>query len=213
MVQLLEVAKGLEYLHSRNIEHGRLKGVSSLPDPFSISISLPLVCNRAIVLILWWQSNIVIDNDGRARLADYGLNPIYSNSIFVHPAGDPETHEGFRWLAPEVTYPQPGAGGTRMRFKCKVEVFAFRMVIVEVFTGKVPFYQESNSLKAGLKILDGDRPERPRDAGGVELTDGMWGLLCRCWSANPASRPTMKKVVQGLQTLLGRGRVGAAAGI
>ena len=96
--------------------------------------------------------------------------------------------------------PQPEATRPSKR---KADVFAFGMVTVEVFTGKVPFYQESNGLNVGSKILDGYRPERPRDAGGEELTDGMWELLCRCWSADPASRPTMKNVVQEMQILLG----------
>ena len=51
--QLVEVAKGLEYLHSLSIPHGRLKGVSSLSDSCSIPISFLSVFNCVIVLILW----------------------------------------------------------------------------------------------------------------------------------------------------------------
>ncbi|KAF9644346.1 kinase-like protein [Thelephora ganbajun] len=51
---LLDVAKGLEYLHSLDISHGDLKG-----------------------------ANIIIGHDGRARLAEYGLAPINSKSSYI----------------------------------------------------------------------------------------------------------------------------------
>ncbi|KAF9642266.1 kinase-like protein [Thelephora ganbajun] len=49
---LLQVAKGLQYLHSRGIVHGNLKG-----------------------------ANVLISESGKVQICDYGLSPITSNSI------------------------------------------------------------------------------------------------------------------------------------
>ena len=75
------------------------------------------------------------------------------------------------------------------------DVFAFAMVVVEVFTGKLPFEGQKDEAVL-LRILEGGRPEMPRNAQAVGLTEEMWKLLEACWQQNPKKRPTMKEVVR-----------------
>ena len=74
------------------------------------------------------------------------------------------------------------------------DVFAYGMVGVEVFTGKVPFEELENQTVV-LRISQGGRPEMPEDARTVGLTVGMWNALESCWQQNPKERPTMQEVV------------------
>ena len=75
------------------------------------------------------------------------------------------------------------------------DVFAFAMVVVEVFTGKLPFEGQKDEAVL-LRILEGGRPEMPRNAQVVGFTEEMWKLLEACWQQNPKKRPTMKEVVR-----------------
>lgn len=47
-----------------------------------------------------------------------------------------------------------------------------------------------------LKIVGGERPERPQDTG---LTDVLWDMTRACWRQDPAHRPAMAGVVGTLR--------------
>ena len=87
------------------------------------------------------------------------------------------------------------------------DVFAFAMFAVEVFTGKIPFDKQKNEAVVA-SILRGSRPEMPKDAHAVGLTDEMWKLLQRCWQQDPDKRPTMEEVVRRWQKFVGRNNDG-----
>jgi len=77
------------------------------------------------------------------------------------------------------------------------DVFAFGMLAVEVFTGKLPF-GEQRSEAVVLRISQGGRPEMPEAAQAVAvgLTGEIWKLLESCWQQNPEERPTMEEIVR-----------------
>ena len=75
------------------------------------------------------------------------------------------------------------------------DVFAFGMLAVEVFTGKIPFENLENEA-AALRILKGGRPEMPENAEAIGLTVEIWNLLKSCWHQNPKRRPTIEEVVR-----------------
>jgi len=111
---LLDVTKGLAYLHSLGLPHGDLKG-----------------------------ANVLIDQKGRACLTEYGLAPIISDPSFT-VAATPGAVGTSRWLAPEIIIPpRKGATMPIMESK-PADVFAFAMFAVEVFTGKIPFEEQKN---------------------------------------------------------------------
>lgn len=52
-------------------------------------------------------------------------------------------------------------------------------------------------------MLDGLRPPRPDNS---ELSDGVWGMINRCWEHTPSQRITISDVVSVLETELRRTR-------
>ena len=100
-----------------------------------------------------------------------------------------------RWLAPEIITPvRKGSAMQAMESKV-ADVFAFAMLVIEVFTGKIPFEGQKNEAVV-LRISQGGRPEMPKNAQEIGLTDEMWKLLESCWLQNPKKRPTMEEVVR-----------------
>jgi serine/threonine protein kinase len=147
------------------------------------------------VLILCSQANVVIDRKGNARLTEFGLAPINSDPNFT-VAATPGSVGTSRWLAPEIIAPGARKGGNMpVMESTAADVFAFAMISLEVFTGKIPFGEQKNETVV-LRISQGGRPEMPKDAQAIGLTAGMWTLLESCWQQSPKKRPQMEEVVE-----------------
>jgi len=139
-------------------------------------------------------ANVVVDQEGRARLTDYGLAPINPDLSFT-VAATPGAVGTSRWLAPEIISPVRKGSTLPVMESRPADVFAFAMLAVEVFTGKIPFDEQKNEAVV-LHISRGGRPEMPGNAQAVGLTVEMWRLLGSCWHQNPKKRPTMEEVVR-----------------
>ena len=136
--QLVDVAHGLEYLHSFNFAHGDLKGVRK-PD----SSSLGLLTDSSE------QVNILIRSDHRACLADFGLSTIVcvaprvpadasASSVFTGATAGSETslmrHTAggtYRWMSPELLDPER-FGLEYCKPTKESDCYALGMVIYEV---------------------------------------------------------------------------------
>ncbi|KAF9779338.1 kinase-like domain-containing protein [Thelephora terrestris] len=126
--------------------------------------------------------NILVDHSGHACVTDFGFASVVRglNSVLISEV------QGYtaRWAAPEVL--RNGDRNTQ-----EADIFAYGMVVVEVFTGKCPFSEFTANVTIS-KIMDGERPDRPQDSG---LTDPVWDLACTCWHPELTRRPTITKLV------------------
>ena len=78
------------------------------------------------------------------------------------------------------------------------DCYALGMVIFEVLSGETPFSPHSNPLIM-KKVLDGERPERPRGEGGALFTDTIWEISELCWKHEPGERTNAKAVLRCLE--------------
>ncbi|KAF9789481.1 kinase-like protein [Thelephora terrestris] len=130
--------------------------------------------------------NILVDATGRARITDFGLATVTQNvDSFRSTAGEP-AHTP-RWTAPEIL----GGEGSH---STEADVFSFAMVMIEVFTGAVPF-NRSPSAAAMVMIMKGERPPRPTHQ---ELTNDLWKIIQQCWNQDPHLRPEVSKILSVL---------------
>ena len=133
---MVDVAHGLEYLHSLHVVHGDLKGVRYLvPTPQSPVDPID-------------QANILINKDHRACLTDFG----HSTIVYVPPHNSgvsssaeaprtwaesevslvPHTSGGtIRWISPELLYPAM-FGLDDSRPTKQSDCYALGMVVYEV---------------------------------------------------------------------------------
>ena len=110
--QLSGIADGLNYLHSRNMVHGDLKGVRNRLNAYPT------------IVLTSGQPNILVDDTGCPRITDFGLAMVAQNQDSIRSAQGDHGHTA-RWTAPEIL----NELGT---YSKKADVFAFAMVMVEV---------------------------------------------------------------------------------
>ena len=181
-----DAARGLIYLHGQGTVHGDLKGVGSLGLP-------PLLISD----ISLTKANILIDETGRACLADFGLLTIISDATSL-VSSSPLTHGGtYRWMSPELLYPDDFGLGDSRRTKYS-DCYALGMVIHEVLSGRVPFFSYETPAVI-VKVGRGERPERPQGAEGELFTDVVWKILERCWTPKRDDRPSAEEVLLFLE--------------
>jgi len=140
------------------------------------------------------KTNILIDGNGHARLADFGLLTIISDTASLESS----IHGGtFRWMSPELFYPENFGLKDSSRTKHS-DCYALGMVIWEVLSGQVPF-PRCDVYAVVVKVSKGEHPARPRGAEGTWFTDGIWKMLERCWTPGPGDRPQTRDVLQCLE--------------
>ena len=78
------------------------------------------------------------------------------------------------------------------------DCYAFGMVIYEVLSGELPF---SGYLDYAVivKVLAGERLERPQGLEGMWFTDDIWSVLEHCWEPVPGNRPSVPEVLRSLK--------------
>ena len=88
-------------------------------------------------------------------------------------------HWSVRWLAPELLFPEEFGLESPRRSK-ETDIYAFSMVMYEVFSGSFPFEGLRNEASI-LRIRLGDRPRWPKNGSDLGLTGKLWKMMKECW--------------------------------
>ncbi|KAL4244339.1 EKC/KEOPS complex subunit BUD32, partial [Abortiporus biennis] len=142
-----EIAEGLKYLHDERVVHGDLRG-----------------------------ANILITEDLRVQLADFGLSKFANTTTASWGSLGGGTT---RWMAPELFQ------GLRPSFAS--DIYAFACVCLELHTGKHPFPELLLESQVIARVLQGGRPEKPTT--GFTIDPDLWDIVTHCWTASPEERP------------------------
>ena len=101
-----------------------------------------------------------------------------------------------QWMSPELL--DPRRFGFNKSYPTKEsDYYALGMVVYEVLSGHAPFAKTKPSVVI-LKVMGGERPERPQGDEGRLFTDAIWSTLERCWKPQPSDRPNAQVVLQCL---------------
>ncbi|KAF7817097.1 receptor-like protein kinase HSL1 [Senna tora] len=142
-------------------------------------------------------SNILLDSEFRARIADFGLARMMAES------GEPHSLSGiagsFGYIPPEYAY--------STKINEKVDVYSFGVVLLELVTGKEPYNgDEQTSLVDWAwhhysegKCLADAMDEEIKEACYVDEMTSVFKLGLICTSTLPSTRPSMKEILQVLR--------------
>jgi serine/threonine protein kinase len=119
-------------------------------------------------------------------------------------------------MAPELLEPVDVAGTQELHTKA-TDVWAFGMVVYvrigmaccewlslltapqEALSGKIPFENCRSEIHVIMSVISRKLPAKP-EGGRVlgKVFDLLWECCCACWSHDPAERPRMADVREGL---------------
>ncbi|XP_042505661.1 light-sensor Protein kinase-like [Macadamia integrifolia] len=164
---MLQIARGMEYLHSQKIYHGDL-------NPYNVLV----------------RPRNSLDGYLHAKISGFGLSSITNST----PRTSSNQNEApFIWYAPEVLLeqeqPQPGTTSSS-KYTEKADIYSFGMICFELLTGKVPF--EDGHLqgdKMSRNIRAGERPLFP-----FHLPKYLTNLTKKCWHTDPTQRPSFSSI-------------------
>ena len=142
--------------------------------------------------------NILVDQDGHARLADFGLLTIISDQTGLTTSSSPSTGGTTRWMSPELLHPERFGYDNGCRPTKESDCYALGMVIYEVLTGQPPFPGLRDHIIIRI-VPNGERPGRPEGVKGTWFTDDLWKMLGLCWSTDTQSRPSIESVRECLE--------------
>ncbi|KAG1799346.1 kinase-like domain-containing protein [Suillus plorans] len=153
---LCNVATGLRYLHSQGIVHGDLT-----------------------------DNNILVDVNGRAVVADFGL----SFRISEHTGSYPVTAAA-RWMAPELAMDDATPS-------IHSDMYSFGSIMNYVISGELPFASEQKSPYPAIF-----RGEAPCTGRGNNVSQEHWDFIQRCWGHIASSRPSAEEACEFLRSEL-----------
>ncbi|KAL2323782.1 hypothetical protein Fmac_028161 [Flemingia macrophylla] len=168
----IDIANGLQYIH----EHTR-----------------PRVVHKDIK-----SSNILLDSNMRAKIANFGLAKSGMNAITMHIVGT----QGY--IAPE--YLADGVVSTKM------DIFSFGVVLLELISGKEAIDEEGNLLWASaIKTFDVDNEREKsrrlkewldkdilRETFSIDSLIGVLTVAIACLHKDPSKRPSIMDIVYAL---------------
>ncbi|KDQ19810.1 hypothetical protein BOTBODRAFT_378531 [Botryobasidium botryosum FD-172 SS1] len=171
---LLQAAAGLCYLHTRTpaFVHGDIKA-----------------------------ANVLISQDGEARIADFGLSRPAINGISLGYSDIWRTAGNPRWQAPELF--RGLDDGEPARRTTESDMFAFGRFMIEIYTGKLPF-ADMDDHRVFVSLVRGTLlPNRPTEPGVASrgLDDRIWQLITDCCHNEPRRRLTVQELISRLTRL------------
>jgi serine/threonine protein kinase len=162
---LKQVVHGLSYLHEQQVVHGDLT-----------------------------STNVLIDRNGDAYLADFGLSVILVESDNL----DYKSYScgAIRWLAPElIGLPElesiPNGSDDNIAFpkpNSQSDVFSLGCIMLQVFSGRPPFWWLTNVQHIFIAQLKRVEPYRLEPS--VTVSQQQLDFIRKCWSTKPEDRPS-----------------------
>jgi serine/threonine protein kinase len=131
--------------------------------------------------------NLLVSKNWVCKVADFGASTISATSKTMTFIGTPA------YMAPEVL--------AHTKYSEKADVFAFGVILVEVYTGNPPYTgEEFDSIRNQAQLIYQITKKNLRPSTD-ELPPALAHLIHDCWSEDPELRPSFSEIIVRLRRL------------
>jgi len=182
----LDITKGMEFLHKRGIIHGDVK-----------------------------TQNILLTNDNRAKIADFGGAKLLRSSLNSSSPSNSGTLLGkqvagtLHMLAPELLAGAEITGISITGFEDGIrttkysDMYSYGLILIEITTRKSPFYTELSSVRFGqLDMKDLIKQicnQTIQPTQNLTTPTDLTSIINRCLIANPRERINITDALNQLE--------------
>ncbi|KAG9091676.1 hypothetical protein FS749_016360 [Ceratobasidium sp. UAMH 11750] len=176
----VHMCNGLEYLHRMGVIHGDFKG-----------------------------NNVLVSDDGIPIITDFGNAVLQQGTLqftetIKQNGFTPQWTVNTRKLEfrrdSDIRHAQaPEIMTEETKQSKEADVYALGMTILEILTGKVPYFYITNVVAIITAIVvKKEAPKRPEGHVPSKSRHGdtLWSLLQSCWEFEPEKRPSAVKVAE-----------------
>eukprot|EP00050_Salpingoeca_kvevrii_P001594 m.173914 g.173914 ORF g.173914 m.173914 type:complete len:1165 (-) comp10412_c0_seq3:2412-5906(-) len=173
---LLDAARGIAFLHSKQRIHRDLKSLNLLVTSDWTAKVADFGTARKLLMVDQTEAN---EMDAEEDLGD--ANPLMTTRIGTTC-----------WSAPEVLQ--------QLDYGTPCDIYSLGIVMWETAARSPPFVQERSPWTISRKVIEGVRP--PLDGVPIYFSRAYVEVMQRCWAQEAEYRPTADELVDALQAIL-----------
>jgi serine/threonine protein kinase len=173
--QMIDVAKGLKYLHDQNLMHRDLK-------------SLNILCNA----------------NGNCKIADFGLARLIAFPVHNCSVGGGTQSKNLTAFAGTPAWMSPEIMSNSASYTLMSDIFSFGIIMWETLSLRYPWADDKGNMPPNVSIMKqikaGKRP--PLQPFSDVAPSGFVDLIVACWSQNPHHRPAPVSIIFTLSKII-----------
>jgi serine/threonine protein kinase len=153
---------------------------------YGVAVGMMILHSRRVIHRDLKPANILLNEAFEPVIADFGF------SKFIN-VGESQLSRSNSYGTAEFEAPELLNG--RNMYSFNVDVFAYAMVVYNIFTKKSPYYQWRNEGDRGIRLIGQAIQRGDRPSVGI-LYPFIQDLVNHCWQYSPAERPTFEQIVE-----------------
>jgi len=138
--------------------------------------------NQKIIHRDFHSGNILYENEWDIVISDLGIS---KSSISSIDNDDDEIYGVISYMAPEILQGKD--------YTTASDIYSFGMIMWELITGRMPFWDQNNDIELIIKICKNFRPPIIKNT-----PKGYVELMQECWDSDPNKRPTTFNILKRL---------------
>src|SRR6266511_3652859 len=138
--------------------------------------------NQKIIHRDFHSGNILYENEFDIVISDLGISKSSMDN------DDNEIYGIISYMAPEIL--------RRKEYTIASDIYSFGMIMWELITGRMPFWDQNNDIELIIKICKNFRPPIIKN-----VHNGYVKLMKECWNSDPNKRPTAFDIHKRLSNL------------